>query len=116
MINRVVDGVLIIDENHIATDDGGNALLWEAATGVIPGVIHHSGNFLTGPETHTHAVGEIWVHYEPFLHNGELHATQRGTAPSYGPAWIGQPYIPSPAEVREYCRTGKMPERNWCTP
>jgi hypothetical protein len=97
-----LDGVTVLSETEIQHD----GRVWQASQGRLlgqftlrPGWLRQGGVVETEPE------GELWVS------DGET------LEPSVGPAWVGCPYIPTPAYVREQVirRRAGLPlrERRW---
>ncbi|MGE3269483.1 MAG: hypothetical protein AB7P40_12100 [Chloroflexota bacterium] len=81
-----LDGVTVLSESEIQYD----GRTWTAGRGRLlgqfmlrPGWLRQGGIIETDPE------GELWLSGDDTLE------------PSVGPAWVGTPYIPTPAYVKE---------------
>ena len=97
-----LDGVTVLSETEIQHE----GRVWTAGRGRLlgqftlrPGWLRQGGIVETDPE------GDLWL------------ADADALEPSVGPAWVGMPYIPTPAYVKEQVirRRAGLPlkERRW---
>lgn len=97
-----LDGVTVVSESEIQYD----GKRWQAGRGRLLGQFALRPGWLRqGGVVEDDQEGELWLHGEEALE------------PSVGPAWVGSPYIPTPAYVREQVirRRAGLPvrERRW---